>query len=822
MRFIRGRGRRGIVAAAVVVCIGAIQLVSAGSSSGVVVSQATGQFLTGTVGATSLGSIAALAPASAQQPAGPASSVDPLSATVLNAVNVDLGGGVHLLGGSGVMSLGAVNQVAVANTDGSSSAGSGAVDNTGAISAGAAGTSPSNATITLTPVLAQAGAAVTTALSAASLTTGALSAHATQAAGNGGAQAGTYNIASLNLTATSPLIAAVGTTLQTALGATGTLQNDVNGLTALIKAIPAIGALATVTGLPNLSAVLSTAIGTGAVSAAGGDITANLLTGAITINIGDLLGINSLAPNTDLVPLITAALTNDLLPAITTLLNSVTTALTAAFNGIVVSLPVLGPVLASVYSAVVAPVLADATAAVTTAVNDATNVAIPELDTGLSDLLALRVNGQAVNAGMFTETALRVGIVPAGPLATVQLANASVGPNAGPQPPTITGINPNTGPTTGGQGVTVTGTGFVTAGTSITIGGITIPAAQVTVASPTSLTFVTPVHAVGAVNVTATTTYGTSAPLGYTYVTTPAGTIAPPVITSPANGSTTTDPHVTISGTGIAADTVDVSEGTTATCSGVVGSGGTWTCTPATAFSLGAHTISATQTDGTSVSAASAAVTFTVVSSPSIAAPVITSPQNGSTVTDPKTPISGSGIAGDTVTVVEGSTTVCTALVASNGTWTCVPTTGFSLGAHTIDATQTDGTSVSVPSADVTFTVVDPASLPNTGADPSAGLLIAIILLGGGGLCLLAARRLRPLPAQPQIASAGRQCVPPLQPSRPAAELKGYEPSKSNRSVRIRPNPPSLVAPDHPHLHAGWRALRWWSGSGGEQLAGGT
>ena len=64
-------------------------------------------------------------------------------------------------------------------------------------------------------------------------------------------------------------------------------------------------------------------------------------------------------------------------------------------------------------------------------------------------------------------------------------------------------------------------------------------------------------------------------------------------------------------------------------------------------------------------------------------------------------PISGTGIAGDSVTVVEGSSTICTATVATNGTWTCVPTAGLTLGAHTVTATQTDGTVGLVPFATV-------------------------------------------------------------------------------------------------------------------------
>ncbi|MTD14456.1 choice-of-anchor G family protein [Nakamurella sp. YIM 132087] len=94
--------------------------------------------------------------------------------------------------------------------------------------------------------------------------------------------------------------------------------------------------------------------------------------------------------------------------------------------------------------------------------------------------------------------------------------------------PTAAALSPAAGPITGGQLVTVTGTGFVPGATSVTIDGTVIPAAGVTVSSPTSLTFVTPAHAAAAVDVTVDTPNGTTAPLTYTYLPTPtAASIAP-------------------------------------------------------------------------------------------------------------------------------------------------------------------------------------------------------------------------------------------------------------------------------------------------------
>ena len=60
---------------------------------------------------------------------------------------------------------------------------------------------------------------------------------------------------------------------------------------------------------------------------------------------------------------------------------------------------------------------------------------------------------------------------------------------ASASPPTVTGITPAEGPTTGNTPVTITGTGFV-AGASVTIGNV--PATSVEVLSETEITARTP------------------------------------------------------------------------------------------------------------------------------------------------------------------------------------------------------------------------------------------------------------------------------------------------------------------------------------------
>lgn len=112
-----------------------------------------------------------------------------------------------------------------------------------------------------------------------------------------------------------------------------------------------------------------------------------------------------------------------------------------------------------------------------------------------------------------------------------------------------------------------------------------------------------------------------------------------------------------------------------------------------------------------------------------LAAPDITSPVTGSTTTNTKPVISGTGSPGATVTVKEGDKVLCLAIVAGNGTWSCTPTQPLAPGSHTVTATQTQDGSTSAADS-TTFTIaVDPSDpdgdgLTNTeegthGTDPN-------------------------------------------------------------------------------------------------------
>jgi hypothetical protein len=101
--------------------------------------------------------------------------------------------------------------------------------------------------------------------------------------------------------------------------------------------------------------------------------------------------------------------------------------------------------------------------------------------------------------------------------------------------------------------------------------------------------------------------------------------------------------------------------------------------------------------------ATSASVSFTV-DTLAPAVPLITAPTDGSSFRLPTPTISGTGENGATVTVTEGGTVLCTAVVVA-GVWNCT-TSPLADGLHTIFATQRDvAGNTSPPSEPLTLTI---------------------------------------------------------------------------------------------------------------------
>jgi IPT/TIG domain-containing protein len=156
---------------------------------------------------------------------------------------------------------------------------------------------------------------------------------------------------------------------------------------------------------------------------------------------------------------------------------------------------------------------------------------LPTLPSALSALLSVEINKQVV-----TNSTGATGITVDGVVVTVlsgldkgavvTLAESKCGAT-GPDinaSPTVSGLNPNSGPTAGGTLVTITGTGFNCV-TGVSFG--TTQATSYTVVSPTEITAISPAGAAGAVDVTVGNCNGTSPTGGadqFTYVSSAAST----------------------------------------------------------------------------------------------------------------------------------------------------------------------------------------------------------------------------------------------------------------------------------------------------------
>ena len=130
-------------------------------------------------------------------------------------------------------------------------------------------------------------------------------------------------------------------------------------------------------------------------------------------------------------------------------------------------------------------------------------------------------------------------------------------------PPTVTSINPSSGPTAGGTGVTITGTTF-TGASSVTFGGTA--ATSFSVVNATTITATVPAGAAGTASVIVTTPSGSNA------ANTLYSWVASPTVTSvnPGSGPTAGGNTVTIAGTSFTGATAVTFAGTAASSFTVV------------------------------------------------------------------------------------------------------------------------------------------------------------------------------------------------------------------------------------------------------------
>lgn len=174
-----------------------------------------------------------------------------------------------------------------------------------------------------------------------------------------------------------------------------------------------------------------------------------------------------------------------------------------------------------------------------------------------------------------------------------------------------------------GEDVEVTGTASPGSTVTLTVDGTAVATAEVDEDGNWTATVTS--HEYGNTVIVASQTLGGDV-LPETDTVTVTAPVAAPVITAPADGSTTDDNTPTLSGTGIPGSTVAITltsaSGGTIVTSATVDAEGNWSVDVAEAIGNGVYTVSATQSINGVTSAASDEVSFTVNA-------VITNPDTG-------------------------------------------------------------------------------------------------------------------------------------------------------------------------------------------------
>ncbi len=273
-------------------------------------------------------------------------------------------------------------------------------------------------------------------------------------------------------------------------------------------------------------------------------------------------------------------------------------------------------------------------------------------------------------------------------------------------PPTLSGVTPTSGPTTGGTAVTIAGTNFQTSGvTTVQFGSV--EGSGVTVASSTSLSATTPNGNAGAVDVTVTNPDGQSGVLsgGFTYN----GFLPAPTLSSvaPASGPTLGGTGVTLNGTNFQAGaTVQFGSVQALAVANPANSHGetlTATTPPGVA---GLVAVTVTNPDGQSA-VLSDGYTYYLSGS---AVPTISGllPVTGPTTGGTSVTIAGTNFQTSGVTTVQFGSALASAVLVQNATTVSATTPGGNAGAVDVKVTDPDGQSAVLPSG-FTYTATSPA-----------------------------------------------------------------------------------------------------------------
>lgn len=222
----------------------------------------------------------------------------------------------------------------------------------------------------------------------------------------------------------------------------------------------------------------------------------------------------------------------------------------------------------------------------------------------------------------------------------------------------------------------------------------------------------------------------TSTPLVVTIDTTPP---APPTVgltaasdTGAAGDGVTTVADPTFTGNVGANDLVSIAADGTVLGTATASAAGVWTFTPSGTLALGTHVITATATDNVGNVSAANGFGLTImpasVPMPSAAlSPASESGLPGSDITNVTTPtLTGTGVAGDIITIDEGTAQLAQASVASDGTWSATLGAPLAAGNHLILVTDVNAGGAASAPASLALTIETAVAAPTLTLAPSS------------------------------------------------------------------------------------------------------
>ncbi len=214
---------------------------------------------------------------------------------------------------------------------------------------------------------------------------------------------------------------------------------------------------------------------------------------------------------------------------------------------------------------------------------------------------------------------------------------------------------------------------------------------------------------------------GLEGPTSAAATTTVVGPPAAPTLSVPAISLS----PLTVTGTGIAGNTITFYYGTKSVTTTVT-SGGTWSVTVAS-LTPGTYALSATQSDQygqTSTAATGSTIIYVIPTAPTLGAPA----NSGQRVA-----LSGSCISGDTVVLYDGGVVTGATAVCAASHWTLTVT--LAPGAHSLSVSQIDALSgVEGPrGSTTTTTVAGPPAAPTISAPASSLPTVAVTGTGVKG-----------------------------------------------------------------------------------------